>query len=107
MLAVTNASRTNFMDLATLSWHEPTLKLFQAPRSMMPRIVSNAEVYGHVSEGPLKGAPIAGCLGDQMAALLGQRAAPGEAKNTYGTGCFMLLNTGAQSKQLLGRCRGY
>ncbi|KAF6261584.1 hypothetical protein COO60DRAFT_1268650 [Scenedesmus sp. NREL 46B-D3] len=91
---VTNASRTNLMELASLSWHGPTLALFGAPPAMMPRIASNAEVYGHVAAGPLAGVPIAGCLGDQMAALLGQRAAPGEAKNTYGTGCFMLLNTG-------------
>jgi glycerol kinase len=160
------------MDLSTLNWHDPFLSLFKMPPAIMPRIVSNAEVYGHVAEGPLKGVPIAGgvgwsmcllfgcwgeavhcggmasfvcrasklrcagcfakfgswlpsrhsvqavlacaeapvnpsctvccavpccaagCLGDQMAALLGQRAAPGEAKNTYGTGCFMLLNTG-------------
>ncbi|KAF8063674.1 hypothetical protein HT031_003529 [Scenedesmus sp. PABB004] len=91
---VTNASRTNLMDLATLSWHGPALELFGAPLGIMPRIASNAEVYGAVAAGRLAGVPIAGCLGDQMAALLGQRAAPGEAKNTYGTGCFMLLNTG-------------
>eukprot|EP00882_Tetradesmus_deserticola_P007483 GHRQ01007882.1.p1 GENE.GHRQ01007882.1~~GHRQ01007882.1.p1 ORF type:complete len:387 (+),score=181.69 GHRQ01007882.1:614-1774(+) len=91
---VTNASRTNLMELASLAWHGPTLELFGAPPAMMPRIASNAEVYGRVAAGPLAGVPIAGCLGDQMAALLGQRAAPGEAKNTYGTGCFMLLNTG-------------
>lgn len=144
--AVTNASRTNLMDLSTLNWHTPFLSLFRMPPGIMPRIASNAEVYGHVAEGPLAGVPIAGgcvvgqcaclsvlagftgfgsrscpflivlrlsgfflippalcvvpcyaagCLGDQMAALLGQRAAPGEAKNTYGTGCFMLLNTGS------------
>jgi hypothetical protein len=57
---VTNASRTNLMDLATLAWHEPFLDLFGAPASIMPRIVSNAEVYGAVAEGPLAGVPIAG-----------------------------------------------
>jgi len=57
---VTNASRTNLMDLSTLSWHEPYLQLFKAPAGIMPRIVSNAEVYGHVAEGPLQGVPIAG-----------------------------------------------
>eukprot|EP00775_Hariotina_reticulata_P008276 gene8276-8463_t len=91
---VTNASRTNLMEISTRTWHLPFLELFKATPEMMPRIASNAEVYGRVAEGPLAGVPIAGCLGDQMAALLGQRAAPGEAKNTYGTGCFMLLNTG-------------
>lgn len=59
-LAVTNASRTNLMDLSTLNWHEPFLQLFKIPPGIMPRIVSNAEVYGHVAEGPLKGVPIAG-----------------------------------------------
>lgn len=58
--AVTNASRTNLMDLSTLNWHSPFLELFKAPPGIMPRIVSNAEVYGHVAEGPLKGVPIAG-----------------------------------------------
>lgn len=93
---VTNASRTMLMDLATCQWHEPFLELFHMPKSALPKIVSNAEVYGHVAMGPLTGVPIAGCLGDQMAALLGQRCVEGEAKNTYGTGCFMLLNTGPQ-----------
>lgn len=60
MSAVTNASRTNLMDLSTLNWHAPFLELFKAPPGIMPRIVSNAEVYGHVAEGPLKDVPIAG-----------------------------------------------
>jgi glycerol kinase len=59
------------MDLRTCSWHQPFLQLFQMQRSSLPRIVSNAEVYGSVREGPLAGVPIAGCLGDQQAALLG------------------------------------
>lgn len=58
--AVTNASRTTLMELATLSWHHPTLQLFKAPPGIMPRIASNAEVYGHVAEGPLAGVPISG-----------------------------------------------
>jgi glycerol kinase len=57
---VTNASRTNLMDLSTLNWHEPFLQLFKIPPGIMPLIVSNAEVYGHVAEGPFKGVPIAG-----------------------------------------------
>ncbi|KAL4421980.1 hypothetical protein ABPG77_011003 [Micractinium sp. CCAP 211/92] len=97
---VSNASRTNLMDLRTLSWHEPTLRLFGVPPAMLPQIRSNAEVYGTVkAEGPLKGVPIAGCLGDQQAAMMGQRCAVSEAKNTYGTGCFMLLNTGPELVQ--------
>lgn len=92
---VTNASRTMLMDLSTLTWHPPFLELFGVAPAMLPRVVSNAELYGTVSSGPLEGTPIAGCLGDQMAAMLGQRCVRGEAKNTYGTGCFMLLHTGA------------
>lgn len=69
---VTNASRTMLMDLSTFQWHEPYLKLFNMPMSALPRIVSNSEVYGHVAQGPLQGVPVAGCLGDQMAALLGE-----------------------------------
>uniref|UniRef100_A0A7S3VPC6 glycerol kinase n=1 Tax=Dunaliella tertiolecta TaxID=3047 RepID=A0A7S3VPC6_DUNTE len=93
---VTNAARTMLMDLDTCQWHEPFLPLFDIPASCLPRIVSNAEVYGYVAGmyGALKGIPISGCLGDQMAAVLGHRLTAGMAKNTYGTGCFMLLNTG-------------
>lgn len=91
---VSNASRTLMMNLATRQWHEPYLQLFGATPAIMPRIASNVEVFGHVKEGPLKGVPIGGSLGDQQAAVLGQRCVAGEAKNTYGTGCFMLLNTG-------------
>ncbi|GMH37285.1 hypothetical protein BSKO_05158 [Bryopsis sp. KO-2023] len=91
---VSNASRTLMMDLGGRKWHEPYLKHFGANIDIMPRILSNVEVFGHVKEGPLKGVPIGGSLGDQQAAILGQRCMVGEAKNTYGTGCFMLLNTG-------------
>ena len=94
---VTNAARTMLMDLHTLTWHEPTLEKFGIPRDALPRVVPSADpdAFGAVAEGPLAGTRISGALGDQHAATLGQRCAPGEAKNTYGTGCFMLLNTGA------------
>jgi glycerol kinase len=91
---VTNASRTQLMDLATLQWDDEILKLFDIPRACLPAIVSSSEVYGEAG-GVLAGVPIAGILGDQQAALVGQACfQPGEAKNTYGTGCFMLMNTG-------------
>ena len=69
---MTNASRTMLMDLSTREWHNPFLDLFHITLEMLPKIVSNAETYGMVAEGPLKGIPIAGCLGDQMAAMLGR-----------------------------------
>jgi glycerol kinase len=91
---VTNASRTLLMDLQTLDWDEEILSLLGIPRTMLPEIRSSSEVYG-MAKGALGGVPVAGDLGDQHAALFGQACyAPGEAKNTYGTGCFMLLNTG-------------
>ncbi len=91
---VTNASRTLLMNLVTLDWDEENLALLHIPRIMLPRIASSAEVYGH-AKGALGGVPVAGDLGDQHAALFGQTCfSAGEAKNTYGTGCFMLLNTG-------------
>ena len=91
---VTNASRTQLMNLHSLAWDEEILKLFEIPPACLPRIVSSSEVYGE-AVGSLAGVPIAGILGDQQAALVGQACfRPGEAKNTYGTGCFMLMNTG-------------
>ncbi len=91
---VTNASRTQMMDLATLDWDAEILSLFNVPRACLPEIRSSSEVYG-TGTGVLAGVPIAGILGDQQAALFGQACLdPGEAKNTYGTGCFMLMNTG-------------
>jgi glycerol kinase len=91
---VTNASRTLLMDLKTLDWDEEILGILGIPHSLLPKICSSSEVYGQV-RGALGGVPIAGDLGDQQAALFGQTCySPGEAKNTYGTGCFMLLNTG-------------
>jgi glycerol kinase len=83
------------MNLATLEWDASLLEAFRIPRGCLPRIASSSEVYGRIASGPLAGVPIAGILGDQQAALVGQTCwRPGEAKNTYGTGCFLLLNTG-------------
>jgi glycerol kinase len=91
---VTNASRTQLMHLETLDWDRGMLEAFDIPPSVLPRIVSSSAVYAE-AEGVLKGVKIAGILGDQQAALVGQVCfRPGEAKNTYGTGCFMLMNTG-------------
>jgi glycerol kinase len=85
------------MRLDSLQWDDELLRTFSISRSVLPRIVSSSEIYGHVAQGPLKGLPIAGILGDQQAALVGQTCfQPGEAKNTYGTGCFLLMNTGTK-----------
>ncbi|MCX6086419.1 MAG: glycerol kinase GlpK, partial [Caldiserica bacterium] len=93
---VTNASRTMLMNLETLDWDEEILKLMGIPRSMLPDIKASSEVYG-TAVGALAGIPVSGDLGDQQAALFGQTCfSAGEAKNTYGTGCFMLLNTGTK-----------
>lgn len=93
---VSNASRTMLMSLETLDWDTDILKLMSIPRAMLPAIQPSSAVYG-MATGDLAGIPVAGDLGDQQAALFGQTCfAPGEAKNTYGTGCFMLLNTGRQ-----------
>jgi glycerol kinase len=91
---VTNASRTLLMNLKTLNWDEEILQILGIPRSMLPEIHSSSEIYG-IAKCGLGGVPLAGDLGDQQAALFGQTCYdPGEAKNTYGTGCFMLMNTG-------------
>jgi glycerol kinase len=91
---VTNASRTLMMNLSTLDWDEEILSLLGIPRAMLPEIRSSSEAYGQ-ARGAMGGIPVAGDLGDQQAALFGQTCYnPGEAKNTYGTGCFMLMNTG-------------
>jgi glycerol kinase len=94
----TNASRTLLMDLDTLRWDEGIANEIGVPLSMLPEIRSSSEVYGQVRErGALAGVPIAGILGDQQAATFGQAClSPGEAKNTYGTGNFVLLNTGTE-----------
>jgi glycerol kinase len=119
---VTNASRTLLMNLSTLDWDDDILRELDIPRAVLPEIKSSSEVYGYVGAGsprpkqgestsPLQGIPVSGDLGDQHAALFGQTCFnPGEAKNTYGTGCFMLLNTGekpVQSKYGLLTTLGY
>ena len=101
---VSNASRTLIMDLETLAWDDEILKILGIPRQMMPRIVPSIDknTWGHtLKDGPLRATvPVCGALGDQQAALVGQTCfGVGEAKNTYGTGCFMLLNTGTEPVQ--------
>ncbi len=95
---VTNASRTQLMNLATLDWDRELLAAFDIPAAMLPRIGSSSEIHGVTRLPGLSGVPVAGILGDQQAALMGQTCfRPGEAKNTYGTGCFLLMNTGEQA----------
>ena len=95
---VTNASRTLLMDLRTLEWRDDLLSAFNIPRSMLPEIRSSSEVYGEAEYSSLlRGTPIAGILGDQQSATFGQAAfGAGESKNTYGTGCFLLFQTGEE-----------
>jgi glycerol kinase len=96
---VTNASRTMMMNLETLDWDDEILGILGVPRAMLPEIRASSEVYGE-AKGDLGGVPVAGDLGDQQAALFGQTCfAVGEAKNTYGTGNFLLLNTGNEAVQ--------
>jgi glycerol kinase len=110
---VTNASRTMLMNINTLDWDEEMLQILDIPRTVLPEIKSSSDVYGHVTvqASPLHGVPVCGDLGDQHAALFGQTCFDsGEAKNTYGTGCFMLLNTGEKpvpSKSGLLTTMGY
>jgi glycerol kinase len=97
---VTNASRTMLMDLETLSWDADVAATIGVPLSMLPEIRPSSQVYGEVKTGAFTGVAIAGDLGDQQAATFGQACfSPGEAKNTYGTGNFMLLNTGTAPVQ--------
>jgi glycerol kinase len=92
---VTNASRTQLMNLNTLDWDAEILKVFAIPQPMLPRICASSMVYGTIRHNALAGVPLAAALGDQQAAMVGQACfRPGEAKNTYGTGCFVLMNTG-------------
>ncbi|HEY5716002.1 MAG TPA: glycerol kinase GlpK [Psychromonas sp.] len=93
----TNASRTMLFNINTLQWDEKLLNIFGIPRSMMAEVRSSSEVYGNMNIGGNAGTriPIAGIVGDQQAALFGQMCVKkGQAKNTYGTGCFLLMNTG-------------
>ncbi|MBV9674115.1 MAG: glycerol kinase, partial [Verrucomicrobia bacterium] len=93
----TNASRTMFFNIHTRDWDDELLQILGVPRSMLPAVKSSSEVYGETT-GALSSLPIAGIAGDQQAALFGQMCnKPGMVKNTYGTGCFMLMNTGLES----------
>jgi len=92
---VSNASRTQLLNLKTLDWDEKLLAAFEMPRAVLPQVRSSSEIYGEASLKAIQGVPFAGILGDQQAALVGQACfRPGEVKNTYGTGCFLLMNTG-------------
>lgn len=100
LIDVTNASRTLLMNIRTLQWSPTMLKFFGLRESVLPEIVSSSQVYGHVKDGKLAGVPIAGIVGDQQAALVGNKCfKDGEAKNTYGTGAFLLFNTGTEVVQ--------
>ncbi|XP_014296710.1 glycerol kinase isoform X3 [Microplitis demolitor] len=97
---VTNASRTMLMNITTLKWDPILLGFFNIPKEILPQIRSSSEIYGFIQEDMLKGVPISGCLGDQQSALLGQMCLQrGKAKSTYGTGCFLLYNTGTSIVQ--------
>jgi len=96
---VTNASRTQLMDLATCQWDDEILQVLSIPKAMLPTIQASSKVYSK-AKGVLGGVPLAGILGDQQAALVGQTCFnPGQGKNTYGTGCFLLMNTGKKPVQ--------
>jgi len=93
----TNSSRTQLMNLHTLDWDPDLLAAFDIPRQILPQIRSSSEIYGPARLDAVAGVPVAGILGDQQAALVGQTCfGAGEAKNTYGTGCFLLMNTGTE-----------
>ena len=97
---VTNASRTQLMNLNTLTWDRDILKAFDIPESLLPKICPSSGILGEIRHGSLAGVPLGGILGDQQAALVGQACfQPGDAKNTYGTGCFLLMNTGERPVQ--------
>ncbi|XP_050489183.1 glycerol kinase-like isoform X1 [Bombus huntii] len=92
---VTNASRTMLMNITTLKWDPTLLSFFNIPPEILPEIRSSSEIYGYIQDDILSGVPISGCLGDQQSALVGQMCLQkGHAKSTYGTGCFLLYNTG-------------
>ena len=94
---VSNASRTQLMNLESCAWDDDILNVLDIPKDMLPEIRSSSEICGPAKLAAIAGVPIAGILGDQQAALVGQTCcAPGEAKNTYGTGCFLLMNTGTR-----------
>nr|Q4R4D5.1 RecName: Full=Glycerol kinase 2; Short=GK 2; Short=Glycerokinase 2; AltName: Full=ATP:glycerol 3-phosphotransferase 2; AltName: Full=Glycerol kinase, testis specific 2 [Macaca fascicularis]BAE02030.1 unnamed protein product [Macaca fascicularis] len=92
---VTNASRTMLFNIHSLEWDKELCDFFEIPMDLLPNVFSSSEIYGLIKTGALEGVPISGCLGDQCAALVGQMCfQEGQAKNTYGTGCFLLCNTG-------------
>ncbi|KAK2115898.1 N-acetylgalactosamine kinase [Saguinus oedipus] len=92
---VTNASRTMLFNIHSLEWDKELCDFFEIPMGILPNVFSSSEIYGIIQAGALEGVPISGCLGDQCAALVGQMCLQeGQAKNTYGTGCFLLCNTG-------------
>ncbi|XP_016357115.1 glycerol kinase-like isoform X3 [Sinocyclocheilus anshuiensis] len=94
---VTNASRTMLFNIHTMDWDPELCKYFDIPMEILPKVRSSSEIYGLMKSGPLTGVPISGCLGDQSAALVGQMCfKDGQAKNTYGTGCFLLKNVGTK-----------
>lgn len=96
----TNASRTMLFNIHTLNWEQRILDLLDIPREMLPEVKPSSAIYGYTNIGGVGGIdiPIAGVAGDQQAALFGQLCVePGMAKNTYGTGCFMLMNTGTKA----------
>ncbi|KAM9804818.1 glycerol kinase-like [Neosynchiropus ocellatus] len=94
---VTNASRTLLFNIHSRRWDPELCRFFDVPMTILPEVKSSSEIYGWISSGPLAGVPVSGCLGDQSAALVGQMCfQEGQAKNTYGTGCFLLKNTGTQ-----------
>jgi glycerol kinase len=94
---VSNASRTMLYNIHSLQWDKELLKIFNIPESMLPEVKASSEVYGHTSGQFAAGIPIAGIAGDQQAALFGQMCTePGMVKNTYGTGCFMMMNIGSK-----------
>ncbi|MHC5063599.1 MAG: glycerol kinase GlpK [Planctomycetota bacterium] len=96
---VSNASRTLLYDIHAQDWDDELLELLRVPRSMLPELKSSSEVYGEISHAGLAGIELAGIVGDQQAALMGQICVqPGLAKNTYGTGCFLLMNTGREAR---------
>ncbi|XP_055450588.1 glycerol kinase 2 [Psammomys obesus] len=95
---VTNASRTMLFNIHSLEWDKELCDFFEIPMAILPNVCSSSEIYGLITTGALEGVPISGCLGDQSAALVGQMCfEEGQAKNTYGTGCFLLCNTGKKS----------
>jgi len=97
---VTNASRTQLMNLSALAWDREILKEYEIPEVLLPKICASSGMLGEIRHPALAGLPLCGILGDQQAALVGQVCfQPGEAKNTYGTGCFLLMNTGERPVQ--------